>query len=184
MRSLHLIKTTGIAGAETHLLALLPALRALGVESGIVLLEDPRRPQDELRSRCERLGIPVRTLPILWHIDTSLPARLADALRREPFDLLHAHLPHGEVYGEIAMRSLPGRPMVISRHNDDRFRRWPALRWIFAPSLRRAVRIIAISQAVRRFLVEAEGVQAEKITVIPYGLDVESFARAAHPGAF
>jgi len=184
MRSLHLIKTTGIAGAETHLLTLLPALGRLGVESGVALLEDPRRPQDELRGRLERLRIPVRTLPIRWHVDTALPGLLADVLRREKFDLLHAHLPHGEIYGEIAMRRLPGRPMVISRHNDDRFRRWRLLRPAFSPSLRRAARIIAISQAVRRFLVEVEGAPPEKVAVIPYGLDADSYARTAHPGAF
>ncbi len=184
MRSLHLLKAAGIAGAETHLLALLPALRKLGVESGAVLLEDPRRPQTELRGRFEQERIPVQTLPIRWHIDPALPARLYDVLRSEPFDILHAHLPHGEVYGEIALRAFPERPLVISRHNDDRFRRWLPLRWVFAPSLRRAGRIIAISQAVRRFLIEVEGAAAEKVEVIPYGLDADAFARSARSGKF
>jgi glycosyltransferase involved in cell wall biosynthesis len=184
IRSVHLLKATGIAGAETHLLALLPALRSQGVDSKVLLLEDPRRPQTELRSRFERERIPVITLPIRWHIDPALPALLYDALLREPFDVLHAHLPHGEVYGEIALRAFPGRGLVISRHNDDAFRRRRILRWVFAPSLRRAGRIIAISQAVRSFLVEVEGAAADKVAVIPYGLDAEAFARTAHPGAF
>lgn len=184
MHSLHLIKATGIAGAESYLLALLPALRKHGVESGVVLLEDPRRPQAELRGRFEQERIPVQTLPIRWHIDPALPARLYDVLLREPFDILHAHLPHGEVYGEIALRAFPGQPLVISRHNDDAFRRRLVMRRVFAPSLRRAGRIIAISQAVRRFLVEVEGAAAEKIEVIPYGLDADAFARSANPGAF
>jgi glycosyltransferase involved in cell wall biosynthesis len=181
---LHLIKATGIAGAETHLLTLLPALRGQGMDSGVVLLEDPRRPQDELRGRFERQQVPVRTLPIRWHLDPALPARLAGCLRAEPFDVLHAHLPHGEIYGEIALRSFPRRPLVISRHNDDRFRRWLPMRRVFRPSLRRAARIIAISQAIRTFLVDVEGADVEKVTVVPYGLDADAFARSGHPGAF
>jgi glycosyltransferase involved in cell wall biosynthesis len=184
LRSLHLLKAVGIAGAESHLLSLLPALRECGAESAVVLLEDPRRPQGALRGRFAEERIPVRTLPIRGHLDPALPAALRGVLRREPFDILHAHLPHGEVYGEIAMRAFPARPFVVSRHNDDRFRRWLPLRWAFAPSLRRAGRIIAISQAVRRFLIEVEGAPAEKVEVVPYGLDAEAFARSAHPGKF
>jgi glycosyltransferase involved in cell wall biosynthesis len=177
-----LIKATGIAGAETHLLALLPALRRERVECKVLLLEDPRKPPDALRDRLRRERIPAVTLPIRWHIDPSLPSRLAAALAGESFDVLHAHLPHGEVYGEIAMRKYPSKPFVISRHNDDRFRRRLPMRWVFAPSLRRASRIIAISRALRKFLIEVEGADEDKIEVIPYGLDAEAFARTAHPG--
>jgi glycosyltransferase involved in cell wall biosynthesis len=184
IRVFHLLKAVGIAGAETHLLALLSALRAFNVDPGVILLEDPRRPQAALRARFENEKIPVHTLPIRWHLDPTVAPALGDLLRREPFDVLHAHLPHGEVYGEIAMRAFPAKKFVISRHNDDRFRRWFPLRRAFAPSLRRAGRIIAISQAMRRFLVEVEGADAEKVVVIPYGLDAEAFTRSAHPGAF
>jgi glycosyltransferase involved in cell wall biosynthesis len=184
VKVVHLLKAAGIAGAETHLLSLLPALRGEGIDSSVILLEDPRREQRVLRERLERSGIPVRTLPIRWHIDPWLPAGLEDLLRGSPFDILHAHLPHAEVYGELAMRSFPSAAFVVSRHNDDRFRRWLPLRWVFAPSIRRAGRIIAISESVKRFLVEVERAPAEKIDVIPYGMDADSFAREAHPGAF
>jgi glycosyltransferase involved in cell wall biosynthesis len=184
MHSVHILKATGIAGAETHLLALLPALRTHGVETSVVLLEDPRRPQDELRGRFERSGIPVQILPIRWHIDPALPMRLQALLTRGSFDVLHAHLPHGEVYGEMAVRSLRQTRFVISRHNDDRFRRWLPLRPVFAPSIRRADRIIAISQAVRRFLIEVEGAPAEKTVCIPYGIDARAVSAAARPGVF
>ncbi len=184
MRSLHVLKAAGIAGAETHLLALLPGLRAFGVESSVVILENPRRPQTILRDRFAAEGIPVTILPIRWHLDPALPAALDGLLRREPFDVLHAHLPHGEVYGEMAMRAFPARAFVISRHNDDRFRRWLPLRLVFAPSLRRAGRIIAISQAVRRFLIEVEKADAGKIEVVLYGIDADARARAGRPGRF
>jgi glycosyltransferase involved in cell wall biosynthesis len=181
---IHLIKATGIAGAEAHLLALLPALRGQDVECRVILMEDPRRLQTNFRKQLEHSGIPVETLPIRWHLDPTLPANLDEVLRKSHFDILHAHLPHGEVYGEIAMRAFPSRRFVVSRHNDDRFRRWLPLRWVFAASLQRADRIVAISQSLRRFLIEVEKAPGDKIEVIPYGLDVESFSRDIHPGAF
>jgi glycosyltransferase involved in cell wall biosynthesis len=184
MRSIHLLKATGIAGAETHLLALLPALRGQGIDCEVILLEDPQKEPRDFRERMERSGIPVRCLPIHWHIDPGLSARLEDSLRASSFDVLHAHLPHGEVYGELAMRSFPAGKFVVSRHNDDRFRRILPMRWVFAPSLRRADRIVAISQSIRRFLIDVERAPVEKIEVIPYGLDAGAFAREAHPGAF
>jgi glycosyltransferase involved in cell wall biosynthesis len=184
MRCIHVLKATGIAGAETHLLALLPALRMRGAESSVVLLEDPRRPQDELRGRFEQAGVPVQTVSIRRHVDPALTVRLRALLAREPFDVLHAHLPHGEVYGELALRSLKKVRFVVSRHNDDRFRRWLPLRPVFAPSIRRADRIIAISQAVRRFLVEVEGAPAEKTVCIPYGIDARAGAASGRPGIF
>lgn len=184
LRVLHLLKATGIAGAETHLLSLLPALRGLGIECGVVLIQDPHREPRALRERLEGMNLTVQTLPIRWHIDLELPARLEALLRRSPFDILHAHLPHGEVYGELALRAFPSRRFIVSRHNDDRFRRWLPMRRVFALSLRRADRIIAISESIKRFLIDVERTPTGKIQVIPYGLDAEAFAREAHPGAF
>jgi glycosyltransferase involved in cell wall biosynthesis len=184
VRVLHLLKAVGIAGAERHLLLLLPALRDCDVESSVLLLEDPNRPQDLFRARLEEGGSTVRTLPIRGHIDLRLPIALHEVLSQEPFDILHGHLPHGEVYGEMALRSFTSRPFVITRHNDDRFRRWFPFHWVFAASLRRAERVIAISNSIRRFLIEVEMVGPEKIETIPYGLDADACAQSAHPGAF
>ncbi len=141
MKVLHLLKATGIAGAETHLLALLPALRGQGIEAEVALLEDSQKQPRDFIERMERSGVPVRRLSIRWHIDPGLPARLEKILRAASFDILHAHLPHGEVYGEIALHLFPSCPFVITRHNDDRFRRWLPFHWAFAASLRRAGRL-------------------------------------------
>ena len=44
MKIAHVIKATRISGAERHLLILLPALKARGIEVHLILLEDPARP--------------------------------------------------------------------------------------------------------------------------------------------
>ena len=90
------------------------------------------------------------------------------AVRAEAPDLLHTHLVHGDVYGALAPIAL-GVPFVSSRHNDDRYLLGP-FRYVDRAFARRARRLIAISNAVRRFLIEA-GHDPAKIETIHYGLD-------------
>ena len=190
IRSLHLLKATGIAGAETHLMALLPALREFEVTSALLIMEDPRLPQGEFAARAEAAGVPTARVPITAHLDPFVVRRLRRAMGEleqrgpggAPFGLLHAHLPHGEVYGALMARAFPRMHFLITRHSDDRFRRSRLLRPVFAPSLLRAERIIAISQAVARSIMALEGVLPAKIEVVYYGLAGAAFAGTARRG--
>ncbi len=94
------------------------------------------------------------------------PWQLQGALRRAKPDLVHTHLVHADVYGAVSTLT----PIVSTKHNPDPFRAGP---WRFAERMlaRRARRIVAISDAVRRFNVEDVGLPEEKIEVIHYGLD-------------
>ena len=191
LRALHLLKATGIAGAETHLLALLPALRDCEATSALLIMEDPRLPQAEFAARAEEAGVPAARVPITAHIDPLIVRRLRRAMGEleqrmpggVPFDLMHAHLPHGEVYGVQAARAFPRMHFLITRHSDDWFRRSRLLRPVFAPSLQRAERIIAISRAVARSIMTLEGVPAAKIEVVHYGLAAGAFAGTARRGS-
>jgi glycosyltransferase involved in cell wall biosynthesis len=182
VRILHLLKTTGIAGAETHLLALASGLRLRGLEVSLLILEDPSRPASTLRKEAEKLGLQTQTIPIYAHLDPTLLPRLAPILRRSPFDILHAHLPHAEVYGALALRGIPASRFVITRHSDNPFRRNPFWQLVFAPSWRRANKIIAISEAVGRAMIQSEHIPSDRIAVIPYGLNGEEFASRAIRG--
>ncbi|MCX6026771.1 MAG: glycosyltransferase family 4 protein [Chloroflexi bacterium] len=191
IRALHLLKATGIAGAETHLLALLPALREFDVTSALLIMEDPRLPQSEFAARAEAVGVPTACVPIAAHIDPFVVRRLRRAMGEleqrgpggAPFDLLHAHLPHGEVYGAQMARAIPRMHFLITRHSDDRFRRSRLLRPVFAPTLQRAERIIAISHAVARSIMALEGMPPAKIEVVHYGLAGRAFAGTARRGS-
>jgi glycosyltransferase involved in cell wall biosynthesis len=97
----------------------------------------------------------------------SRPWQLRAALKRARPDLVHTHLVHADVYAAISTRT----PIVSTKHNPDPFRSGP---WRFAERAlgRRARRILAISDAVRRFNVEEVGLPEDKIEVVHYGLDV------------
>jgi glycosyltransferase involved in cell wall biosynthesis len=153
VRVTHVHRIGGIGGSERHLLTLLPALAAKGVDVRFVGLDMPGADPfyDELDVPFERV---------------SRPWQLRRALKRAHPDLVHTHLVHADVYGAVST----GTPIVSTKHNPDPFRAGP---WRFAERLlaRRVRRIVAISDAVRRFNVEEVGLPAAKIDVIHYGLD-------------
>src|SRR5262249_27418670 len=96
----------------------------------------------------------------------ALAFRLARKLRSLRPDLVHTHLVHADVYGALA----PGMRVVSTKHNPDPFRAGP-FRFVERALARRAARVIAISEAVRRFCVDEVGLPADKVEVVHYGLD-------------
>jgi len=171
MRVIHLSKMSGAAGSERHLLALLPGLRARGVDARLWVLAEPDNPLDEYLARAGALGVPTERLTIRRDFDLALLWRLARHLRYERPDILHTHLIHADLYGVLAAR-LAGVPRVVSsRHNDDRFRTRPPVRLLNRALWRGIDAGIAISGAIRAFSLRVEGAPAERLHTVPYGLD-------------
>lgn len=169
-RVVHVVKVRGIAGAETHLLALLPALAARGLEVHALVL-GPRRPTAAFLARLAGAGIPCERVPIRMPLDPLTVAALARRLRRLRPALVHTHLVHADVHGQEAARIARVPHRVSSRHNTDPFRRRTAVRLLDDRALRTVGRVIAISRAVARFTVEVEGADPSVVRTVPYGLD-------------
>ena len=87
MRVVHVHRISGIGGSERHLLALLPALRAHGVEPSFVGLDDPRTEPEPFYAALEDAGVPFARIPARHDLDPRLPFRIARAAR--PFDSVH-----------------------------------------------------------------------------------------------
>lgn len=169
MRVLHISKVAGIAGSEGHLLMLLPALAQQGLEVRMLVLEDPRRPAATFCRELAARGVPVEVLPIRGDVAPALVPRLTAYLRALRPDLVHTHLIHADLYGLFAAGRAAVPLAVSTRHNDNPFRRRPLIRWLNRRAMRHAARVIAISQALARFVAEVEGIERTKIVTIPYG---------------
>jgi glycosyltransferase involved in cell wall biosynthesis len=171
MRVAHITKSTGIAGSERHLSLLLPGLRARGVKTCMLVLQDPGRPVTAW-CRALREGVDtVQTIPVYAHFDPGLTFRLAQQLRAFQPDIVHTHLLHADLYGLTAARRAGVPHAVSSRHNQDAFRRNPLIKWLNRRAMRHAERVIAISASVARFVSEVEGTPPERVVTIYYGLD-------------
>lgn len=170
MRVLHVIKVTGIAGAENHLLTLLPGLREQGFDARLLMLIEPDKPMVDYVMAAESRGIPVQTVVIRRDLDFRVFSRLRSLMRQAAPRIVHTHLQHADLYG-ITAAKLARVPVVItSRHNENDFRRRPHLRLLNRQLWRMATGGIAISESVRRFAIRVEGAADYKVHTVHYGL--------------
>jgi glycosyltransferase involved in cell wall biosynthesis len=93
--------------------------------------------------------------------------------------MVHTHLIHADLYGLPAAQRAGVPHAISSRHNDDAFRRQPLIRWLNRRAMDRADRVIAISEAVGRFVRQVEGIDAAKVVTVHYGLEPPEIAADA-----
>ncbi len=171
-RIVHIIKATGIAGAEQHLITMLPELDQRNFDICIIVLTEPKKPADKLFLALEQAGVTSERMIINSHVDPSLVVRLVRRLRGLDPSIVHTHLIHADLYGTIAARIAGVRAIISSRHNDDPFRsNWP-LSILLRLVNRYTNRFIAISDRVRVFTIENEKVPASVVDTVYYGLPV------------
>lgn len=179
MSVVHVMKMTGIAGAEKHLLLLTAGLRARGLQAQVLMLVEPGNPMQAFHDAAAAHDIPVHDLVIRADADPTLLTRLRRTLRLLRPCIVHTHLIHADLYGIPAAR-LAGVPVVItSRHNDNAFRRRGGLRRLNRALWAGVDAGIAISDSIRRFAIAVEGAPAAKVYTIHYGVPLERLAPAA-----
>jgi glycosyltransferase involved in cell wall biosynthesis len=176
LKVFHLINSLSSGGAELHLLALCRHLRRLGVDPVVGYLKEHVRGSRSLRRNFEAEDFRVINLQADRRYDWRLLGRFAAALSRESPNLVHTHLPRADFAG--GLRHLVSRrtPWVCSIH-DIYSRSWSG-HWalpLFDRLWRRTDRLIAISQAVKDWLVTEWHIPAEQVIVIHYGIEVTRF---------
>ena len=167
---LHTQKVAGISGSEAHLLQLLPDLRARGWDVRFLMLHEDEPGAwdfaDQLRSR----GVPLDDVKLRADVDPIAFGEVVAHLSRVRPRILHTHLVHADVYGQLA-GSLARVPFRLStKHGFNEFRegRWFGLADRSVGSLAHVH--IAISQGLARYLAETEGFDEEDFEIVHYGV--------------
>jgi glycosyltransferase involved in cell wall biosynthesis len=173
MRVLHLIKATQIGGAERHLLTLLPALRALGVDVQLLVLTESAKPMPDFLEQAQVQGVFTERLVLKGRLGLASLAALRARLQQLAPDLLHTHLIHADTLGALAAGKTP---IISTRHNDDAFRQRRLIQALTRWQWGRARAGIAISEHLRQFCIKVEGAPPDKIHTIHYGLDHRSLS--------
>jgi glycosyltransferase involved in cell wall biosynthesis len=168
VRVLHIQKVKGIGGSERHLLTLLPALREVGIDARMCVLEcgDGARFTALMRDR----GVPTTAVPMDRNGDPRVLARLFRLLRRERPDLVHTHLVHADTLGLVAARGL-GVRAVSSMHGTPAFYTREPYRSVGRATGRLARRRIAISRAVAAHISRLSLAPSGSVRVVYYGID-------------
>jgi glycosyltransferase involved in cell wall biosynthesis len=179
MRILHLINTLSAGGAELHLLALCRYLKQHGVEMVVAYLREQVKDSRSLRLDFEREGIRVVRLQPDAPYDVRCVVALARLLKGEQPAILHTHLPRADLAGAFGHLLYPSVAWVCSIHaiyDQSWSGRWTLP--LFNAIWRRADVVVAISYAVKDWLVRERRVPPDKVTVIHYGIEPERFVRS------
>ncbi|MGH3135782.1 MAG: glycosyltransferase family 4 protein [Gaiellaceae bacterium] len=173
---LHIQKVAGISGSEAHLLQLLPDLRARGWDARFLMLHEDEPGAwefaDELRAR----GVPLDGVKLRADVDPVAFGEVVAYLSRTRPRILHTHLVHADVYGQLA-GSLTRVPFRLStKHGFNEFRegRWFGLADRSVGSLAHVH--IAISQGLAQYLAETEGFDEESFEIVHYGIAADDVA--------
>ncbi len=183
IKILHITKMKSVSGSENHLLTMLSGLNHEQFEVSLCILAERRHISllEDFQKELSNTGVTVSILPMKRHLDFGLIWRLRREMLRTRTDIVHTHLIHADLHGTIAAKLAGVSTILSSKHNDDDFRHKPAIGWLNRLLTRWQIRIIVISDWIGTFNREVEGVPAEKIVRIHYGLQPETVTRHADP---
>jgi sugar transferase (PEP-CTERM/EpsH1 system associated) len=172
-RILHVVDSLGVGGTGVTLVNLVK-----GTQDELHHTVGCVRESGPLGERLERLGVPLHFLHKRDGNDWTLAFRIARLCRTVRPDIVHT-CNWGATDGIVGAR-LAGVPVVIhSEHGrdlsnvdgDPYYRRTVARRLLAAFSNR----TVAVSEHLRRWLVDDVGIRADKVLVVPNGVDVDTF---------
>jgi glycosyltransferase involved in cell wall biosynthesis len=174
---LHLQKVAGISGSEAHLLSLLPRLQERGWDIRFLMLHEHEPGAWDFARELTAHGIPLDAIPLAADVDPVAFFRIVAYLARRPPTILHTHLVHAEVYGQLtgAVTGVPIR--ITTKHGFNEFRenRGFALGDRAIASLAHAH--IAISRGLARYLEDVEGFDGDSFEIVHYGIEPNGTAR-------
>jgi glycosyltransferase involved in cell wall biosynthesis len=174
---LHLQKVAGISGSEAHLLALLPRLKERGWDVRFVMLHEHEPGAWDFARELTARGIALDAIPLAADVDPVAFVRLAGRLLRNRPTILHTHLVHADVYGQLA-GAIAGVPIRIStKHGFNEFRENPGFALGDRAIASLAHAHIAISRGLARYLEEVEGFDGESFEIVHYGIEPNGVAR-------
>jgi glycosyltransferase involved in cell wall biosynthesis len=173
---LHLQKVAGISGSEAHLLSLLPRLRDRGWDVRFLMLHEHEPGAWDFARELTARGIPLDAIPLAADVDPLAFVRLAAYLARKRPTVLHTHLVHADVYGQLA-GVVAGVPVRFStKHGFNEFRENPGFALGDRAIASLAHAHIAISRGLARYLEDVEGFDGGSFEIVHYGIEPDGDA--------
>lgn len=170
--ALHLVDGEHYCGAERAQDLLAKQLPRYGCEVGFICVKPQRFPNAR-----ETKTAPLIEMPTRNRYDLRVVKRLAELIRSEDYDLVHAHTPRTAIVGRLAARRA-GVPFVYHVHSlTGRESTHRLLNWINATAVWTAVRgadrLIAVSPSIRDYMI-GRGISGDRIVCVPTGVPIAS----------
>jgi len=171
-RVLFVITTLDMGGAEKHLLWLTAGYRAREIDVDVVYLKGEGR----LRPDFESVGARVSKIEFERTTQAfSTWFALASHIRRGAYDVVHTHLLKADALGALACMLARPPVHVQSKHNEEQVLRRALVATVHGILVRRAARIVALSDHVLRYVVDVGKAPEERVDRIYYGIDPTPF---------
>jgi glycosyltransferase involved in cell wall biosynthesis len=177
VRILHISSARALGGGEKHLAGLVCELAARGHEVHVGLA-----PQSPLAKELRALPAQnIFNINLRNALDMKGALELARVIRERRIEIIHAHMARDYPPAAFAARRNRDARLIITRHVLFPLNRLHAL------TLSKASRVICVSQAVARHLNAQRLFPADKLSVVPNGVDLKRFdasPRDTHRAAF
>ncbi len=172
IKVLQLITELDIGGAERVLLSFIRKLDKDKHDVMVAYLKGEGKLAGDFRNA----GFKVFNLQMRNRVDLGALIRLYRLLRQENIRIIHTHLIQADICGFVAGK-IAGVPVIIStKHNPDKFRkRFSICVWLDGIFSNHSDRVIAVSYAVKDFLIKWEKISKDRFTVIHNGVDLREF---------
>ena len=167
MRILQICSARTLGGGERHLADLANGLARRGHDVQAALVPGSPLPSELPDLPAEH----IIELPLRNSLDLASALKLAQFVRRNQIEIVHAHLARDYPLAAFATRRAGGAGLILTRHV-----LFPLSR-VHKVLLRRVERVIAVSQAVADGLVEQDIFDRDKIVLIHNGVDIDRFLK-------
>jgi glycosyltransferase involved in cell wall biosynthesis len=176
MRTLHLISSGGLFGAEQMVMNLARACKALGHDILVGVFRNAQNPHVEIAGVLRPEGIEVRLIPCRGRLDRQAVESIRTAIREYRPDVVHTHGYKADIYGYAAARKMRS-PIVATCHNwTESNAAVTAYAWADRCVLGRFDKVVAVSSELGRRLRNG---WIGRVTRITNGVPLDCFANAA-----
>lgn len=166
---LHLCESSDTGGAESMLVSLVDGLDKTRYRSLVCLLSE-----GWLNGQLEKRRIETVVIPQPYSFDFPWLFRAYRLLRERSIDVMHSHEFATNVYASLLSR-VTGIPVITTVHGKnyygERGRRRLAYRFVARQS-----RMVAVSQDLKRFLMQRVAIPSDRIRVVHNGIDLGRYA--------
>lgn len=172
---LHLIETTGPGGAETVLLNIVRRLNRDNFESSVVIMG-----AGWLHNQLTGSGVDVRIIDSSKANDLMFLRKIYHLVRTERVDLIHSHLDGMNFYACLTGLTTR-RPVIATFHGmvGDWHKTSVKSKLKFAVIRKSATRVVAVSNYLKRELVQKWRFSSDHVTMIHNGVDFQVLDRTS-----
>jgi len=178
LKVLQLIEGLNLGGAETKLMELVAHMDRDRFETVACSLGMG----DRIREEFEKLNVEFITMPRQRRIDLGLIFKVAKLIRDRQIDVVMTTLFYADVLGALAGKF--SKPKAVFSWETISAPEWLLAHRLLAYrfAMRYCDRVISVSHATAKWLVEKRGVPAKKVVVIPYGVNLNLYSAGENPG--